>query len=140
MNQLCSTCQSKEICIINDFLKTNSDIISVSINECKKYNTAADNKTEAPTPVAGVTNFSPVVKEYHNFNAESKIEKAKITKKPIINFSEESEVCICPNCNGTAYEDEIFECAQCHTKICESCSITNPNTGKKICEKCWENN
>jgi hypothetical protein len=49
------------------------------------------------------------------------------------------EICTCPNC-GSEWEDpeEIIECWECGTEVCESCMCNEMDVSGDYCEACGE--
>ena len=89
-------------------------------NETNSVNTIQKAQIQEVKPYAG--------RIRKDLNAKHKEEERKNKPKKIK----------CPTCGGVTYEDDIYICAKCGTKVCSNCGSYDTITHKHYCNDCWK--
>lgn len=138
MTNLCTNCDIKSICKINDFMKTYADIVDLTLNSC-----TVSKQTDAIESLNAPLLAEKPVRQYQNFKDLSKKVKEEGKKRsPVVSILKEETVesealTVCNTCGGTTYVSDIIPCTKCGKETCSNCRTEIAETKQKLCDDCW---
>lgn len=139
MTNLCTNCEIKSVCKINDFMKTYADIVDLTLNGCSIAKQSAAPVESLNAPLLA----DRPIRQYQNFKGLSKQVKEETKKRsPVVSIIKEETteaemLTVCNTCGGTTYVSDVIACTKCGKETCSNCRTEIVETGQKLCDDCW---
>lgn len=139
MTNLCTNCEIKSVCKINDFMKTYADIVDLTLNSCSVAKQSSEPIESLNAPLLA----DRPIRQYQNFKGLSKQVKEETKKRsPVVSIIKEETteaemLTVCKTCGGTTYVSDVIACTKCKKETCSNCRTEIVETGQKLCDDCW---
>lgn len=148
---LCTNCELSEICLVFADIKKHLTYARIELNECKYYQTnkplikdeqetVQKNNIDALTgrPTVDRNAIDKASKQKY-LEKTKKVKKADVAKPKVNLVAKPLQMDYsCVTCGGLTFKEDHSQCDNCNKDICSCCATVDMDSGRVLCQECWQ--